>query len=112
MSNPVIQSLLSRLGDASLLDKLNGLPSTELNSFLLEVMRQRSEKVDASALMRAYEENRFVVPSTIDALTFLKEELELLTSAVSNKFEALELSPLAPLGNCSAIALADQNKIV
>jgi hypothetical protein len=32
--------------------------------------------------------------------------------AAAAGFEALELSPLAPLGSCSAIALASQNKIV
>jgi hypothetical protein len=112
MSNPVIESLLSRIGDADLLKKLDTLSASELNSLLLEIMRRRSQSMDASDLMRAYEHNRFVAPSAIDPITFLKDELQLLTLAKSKDFEVLELSPLAPLGNCSIIAQADQNKIV
>jgi hypothetical protein len=112
VSNPVINALLSRLGDPELLKKLDALPSTELNSLLLEVMRLRSLSISPGDLMKAYQENRFVTPSVIDALTFLKTELELLELARSTGFEPMELSPLAPLGNCSAIGLADQNKIV
>lgn len=112
MSNPVINALLSRLDDPGLLKKLDSLSATELNSLLLEVMRLRSLSISAGDLMKAYQENRFVVPSAIDALTFLKTELVLLELAGANGFEPMELSPLAPLGNCSSIGLADQNKIV
>ena len=112
MSNPVINALLSRLDDPDLLKKLDSLPATELNSLLLEVMRLRSLSISAGDLMKTYQENRFVVPSAIDALTFLKTELELLELAGAHGFEPMELSPLAPLGSCSSIGLADQNKIV
>src|SRR5688572_18420014 len=100
MSNPVIESLLSRIGDTDLLKKLDSLSASELNSLLLEVMRRRSQAMDASDLMHAYEQNRFVVPSAVDPVTFLQGELQLLTLARTKDFEALELSPLAPLGNC------------
>lgn len=112
MPNPVIASILSRIGDPDLLGRLDALPSSEFNSLLLEVMRRRSEKITASDLMKAYEQNRFVTPSSVDPLSFLNEELDLLRLATSHQFSPLELSPLAPLGNCSGIALADQNKIV
>ena len=112
MSNPVVNTLLARLGDPDLLNKLDALPSTELNSLLLEVMRLRTQSITPGSLMKAYQENRFVVPSAIDPITFLEAELKLLQVAHTNGFEPLELSPLAPLGNCSAIGLADQNKIV
>lgn len=36
----------------------------------------------------------------------------MLEFAKAGSFKPLELSPLAPLGNCSAIGLTDQNKIV
>ena len=39
-------------------------------------------------------------------------EVEILELASEQGFESLELSPLAPIGNCSSVGLADQNKIV
>jgi hypothetical protein len=112
VSNPVIKSLLSRLGEPDLLKKLDSLPASELNSLLLEVMRLRTLSISAGDLMHAYQQNRFVAPSSIDPVTFLKEEIILLELAKSHGYEALELSPLAPLGNCSVMGLANQNKIV
>lgn len=112
MANPVIDSLLARLGDPDLLKKLDGLPATELNSLLLEVMRLRTRNISAGDLMMDYKQNRFVAPSTVDPIAFLETELQILSLAQASGFKPLELSPLAPLGNCSVIGLADQNKIV
>lgn len=62
--------------------------------------------------MTAYRNNRFVLPSTIDPAAFLEMELQLLKMAQEKGFNLLELSPLAPLGSTSTVALVDQNKIV
>jgi len=112
MSNPAISRLLEKIGDEQLLDKLKQLPATELQSLLLELFRQAASNVTPQQLLKAYETNRFVVPSAVDPITFYRLELEMLEMANQDSFEPQELSPLAPLGNCSAIGLADQNKIV
>ncbi|HZY78983.1 MAG TPA: hypothetical protein VFE50_05630 [Cyclobacteriaceae bacterium] len=112
MSNPAIDRLLEKIGDAQLLDKLNDLPATELQSLLLEVFRRSATSITPQQLLKAYETNRFVTPSAVDPITFYKTEIGMLQLAKSEGFEPLELSPLAPLGNCSAIGLADQNKII
>lgn len=62
--------------------------------------------------MTAYRNSRFVLPSTIDPVSFLEMELQLLKMAQEKGFKLLELSPLAPLGSTSTVALVDQNKIV
>lgn len=110
--NPAVHSLLAKLRHPQLLEELATLTSSELNSLLLEVLRQEASTVTPSSLMKAYDINRFVAPSAVDGLTFIKEELRLLLLASEHGFAPLELSPLAPIGNCSAIGLADQNKIV
>lgn len=112
MSNPAIDRLLEKIGDTQLLEKLSALPPTELQSLLLEVFRQRVGTITPQQLLKAYETNRFVAPSSVDPITFYKLEVGMLEIAKENSFEPIELSPLAPLGNCSAIGLADQNKIV
>jgi hypothetical protein len=113
MPNPTIQSLLNKTGYPDLLEKLNHeLSGSELNSLLLEIFRTSAAKISPQELMKAYENNRFVVPSVLDALTFAKADLQLLELAKQHGFEGLELSPLAPIGSCSSVALVDQNKVV
>lgn len=113
MANPTLEGLLKKTGDPELLQKLTGkLSLSELNSLLLEVFRAKAQAISPAELLKAYQANRFVGPSEVDAVTFRKLELQVLELAQGYGFEALELSPLAPLGNCSALGLADQNKIV
>lgn len=87
-----------------------GLAASELWSLLLNVAEQRAAQQSAANLLQQWEKDRFVVPSYIDQRTLNELDGHLLAAAAD--FEALELSPLAPLGSCSAIALASQNKIV
>ncbi len=58
-----------------------------------------------------YESSRFVRPATITPQTLIEWERAAFAS-LSPEFEALELSPVAPLGTCSAVGLVDQNKVV
>lgn len=108
----ITKRLLKKIGDDQLLEKLQQLPATELQSLLLEIFRQAANDVTPQQLLKAYETNRFVVPSAVDPISFYKTELEMLEMAKASSFEPQELSPLAPLGNCSVIGLVDQNKIV
>jgi hypothetical protein len=108
----IIKRLLKKIGDEQLLEKLKQLPPTEIQSLLLEIFRQTAGDITPQQLLKAYETNRFVVPSAVDPISFYKVELEMLEMAKMNLFEPQELSPLAPLGNCSAMGLTDQNKIV
>lgn len=87
-----------------------GLAASELWSLLLGIAEQRAEQRSAARVLQQWERDRFVVPAYIDQRTLNQLDGHLLAAA--SAFEALELSPLAPLGSCSAIALASQNKIV
>jgi hypothetical protein len=87
-----------------------GLAATELWSLLLGVAEQRAAQRSAAQVLQQWERDRFVCPAYVDQRTLNQLDSHLLAAA--SGFEALELSPLAPLGSCSAIALASQNKIV
>jgi hypothetical protein len=87
-----------------------GLAASELWSLLLGVAEQRAAQRSAAQVLQQWERDRFVCPSYVDQRTLNQLDSHLLAAA--SAFEALELSPLAPLGSCSAIALASQNKIV
>jgi hypothetical protein len=87
-----------------------GLAASELWSLLLGVAEQRATQRSAASVLQQWEKDRFVCPAYIDQRTLNQLDGHLLAAA--SAFEALELSPLAPLGSCSAVALASQNKIV
>src|SRR5690606_7538490 len=61
-------------------------------------------------LLQQYEQDRFVCPAIVDPRVQLEIDRELFAAAEG--FEAIELSPLAPLGVCSVVALTSQNRIV
>src|SRR4029077_1086237 len=77
---------------------------------LLGVVERRAAQRSAALVLQQWERDRFVCPAYIDQRTLNQLDSHLLAAA--SAFEAVELSPLAPLGSCSAIALASQNKIV
>lgn len=87
-----------------------GLAASELWSLLLGIAEQRAAQRSAARVLQQWEQDRFVCPAYIDQRTLNQLDHHLLQAA--SDFEALELSPLAPLGSCSAISLASQNKIV
>jgi hypothetical protein len=87
-----------------------GLSGSDLWSLLLDVLDQRAKRRTPAEVLRQWERDGFTRPAVIDQRTFLEIDSHLLGSA--SAFEAIELSPLAPLGACSAIGLASQNKIV
>lgn len=97
--------------DATLREALTqGLPPNELWSLLLAVLEARAARRTPATLRQQWENDRFVQPAAIDQRTLNHLDSHLLAAAA--EFEALELSPVAPLGSCSAVALTSQNRIV
>lgn len=111
MPNPAFQHILKKT-NAELIAFLNKLSGSALNSLLLEVFRQRVSNINVKNILNDYKKNRFVSPAAIDTISFLKTEIQLLEVAKEHGFKVMELSPLAPLGSTSGVALVDQNKIV
>ena len=102
-----------KAGQPDLVDLLaDQLSAHELNSLLLEVFRRRTQRDQPAEVLRRYRQNRFVRPAQLDALAFRSFESELLELAQQQGFMPLELSPLAPLGSCSAVAIVPQNNVV
>ena len=87
-----------------------GLAPSELWSLLLDVMALRAAARSPADLARQWARDPFVQPAYIDQRTLTSLDGHLLAAA--HQFEALELSPLAPLGACSVVGLASQNKVV
>lgn len=97
--------------DETLRDALSqGLAPTELWSLLLAVFERRAAQRTPALVRQQWEADRFVQPCAVDQRTLNQLDSHLLAAAAD--FEALELSPLAPLATCSAVALTSQNRIV
>lgn len=98
------------LDDAAYAALAEGLAASELWSLLLDVLSKRAGARTPPELLRQWERDGFTRPAYIDQRTMVALDGHLLAAAEA--FEALELSPLAPLGACSAVGLASQNKVV
>lgn len=88
-----------------------GLSPSELQTLLLEVSRERAAAVTPARVVQRWREDRFVRPSGVDPRALVKTQAR-LWERLPEQFVGVELSPLAPLGTCSAVATVDQNKIV
>jgi len=100
--------LHSRLADIERL--ATELPGTELQSMLLEVLRRRARARTPRDVLAQYERDAFCALGLVDQRVSTAIDAHLLAACA--EFEALELSPLAPLGTCSSVALTDQNRVV
>lgn len=88
----------------------SGLHASALWSLLLDVFAARASHRRPIDLVRQFERDPFTAPSPIDQRTFVELDGHLLAAAEG--FEAIELSPLAPLGSSAAVALVSQHKVV
>jgi len=86
------------------------LAPSEVWSLLLSVLSHRAEGRAPAEVLRQWQRDAFTRPSSVDQRTMVALDAALLAAAEG--FEAVELSPLAPLGACSAVALGSQNRVV
>lgn len=86
------------------------LAPSELWSLLLGVLEARARERSPASLLEQWGRDGYVQAAPVDQRTFLAIDGELLFAA--SGFEALELSPVAPLGVCSVVAPASQNKVL
>jgi len=88
----------------------DGLPASRLWSLLLDVVEARATSRRPSELVEQWERDRFVQPSILDQRSLIEVDGHLLTAVPD--FEAIELSPVAPLGVCAIMGHASQNKVL
>ena len=89
----------------------HGLAPTDLQSLLLAVSRARAGRVSPARVARRWREDRFVRPSEHDPRLLARIQAR-LWEMLPAAFVGVELSPVAPLGTCSAVATVDQNWVV
>ena len=94
------------------LDALSAkLSLSDLQTLLLAVYDKRVKNRTPAEVLAQYRENRFVRPATAAPDVLLAID-RIAFSSLPEGFEAIELSPVAPLGACSVVAPVSQNNIV
>ena len=112
MSSKIIKRILEKINQPELLDVfVNNISATDLQSLLLEVFKRRTKGQTAKDLFEQYNSNRFVKPAQVDPLSMMKFD-QLAFSILPDKYEPVELSPVAPLGSNSIISPVDQNNTI
>jgi hypothetical protein len=112
VNEKLLRRIVGAAGCDDLVDILaERLTPSDFQSLLLEVYERRARRVTPAGLLRAYRESRFVRPSIIGPAVFAEFDRKAF-AALPPGFESLELSPLCPLGTCSAVAPVPQNNIV
>jgi hypothetical protein len=87
-----------------------GLPGSRLWSLLLHVVEARATDRRPVDLLEQWARDRFVQPAIVDQRSLIEVDGHLLAAAPT--FESIELSPVAPLGVCSVMGHASQNKVL
>ncbi|MCC0637648.1 MULTISPECIES: hypothetical protein [unclassified Clostridioides] len=108
--NEITNRILNKIGNPELTEKMASLSQSDLNTLLLEIMKQKN--ISPPNMLKSYALNRFCVPSGCDAIDYHKYEIMLLELAKSVGIKSVMLSPVAPFGNCSTFGCVDQNNIV
>lgn len=108
----IMNRILEDLGDKELIEKLTSMPKSDFNSLLLTVFQMQTNNISPVDIIKAFELNRFSVPSEIDPIQYHNLEVELLSLAQKEHIKPILLSPSAPLGSCSAFGCVDQNNVI
>jgi len=87
------------------------LPPSDLRSLQLDLARTRAAEVTPADVMRQWDHDRFVRPSSADPRELQRVEAR-LWDLLPDRFRGVELSPVVPLGTCSAVSPVDQNQVV
>jgi hypothetical protein len=112
VSDSVRAWVIEKVGAATFERLARELSASELQSVLHEVMRVRAEKRTGSELVAQYSRDPFCQPCAIDPRELRAIDAHLLESAAERGFSPIELSPVAPLGSASAVAITSQARVL
>jgi hypothetical protein len=92
----------------SLDDVLGDAPPSETTPALLALARRQAARRRPADLLSQWERDLYVAPSVLDGRT--THAIDGLGLAAAEAYEALVLSPVAPLGSCSVVAPTSQDR--
>lgn len=106
----IATSVARELGIPDLPARLAGLDASPLGSLLLAVFRARLARLAVPDIRAVHQDRAVHQPSSVDARLLHRADASALEAAAG--FEALDLSPVVPLGTCSALGGTDPNNVL
>jgi hypothetical protein len=88
-----------------------GFTPADLQTLLLDVSRRRAAAVSPARLMRRWQEDRYVRLAASDPRLVWQLEAR-LWALLPAEVTGIDLSPVAPLGVCSAVAPVSQDRVI
>ena len=110
-THPAVRRLRRDPEVAAALDTIARLSRGDLTTLLLEAMSERTRRMSVAEVRRLHTADRFVRPSTVDALR-LAELRSTALRLLAERYEPVELAALAPLGAHTAFARVDPRNVV
>ena len=89
----------------------HGLSPADLQAALMDVSRSRAATVTPARLMQRWRQDRYVQPVVSDPRPVWQLESR-LWSLLPDEFAGVDLSPVAPLGACSAVGPVSQDRVI
>ena len=90
------------------LESLHETSPSESTPVLMELARRQAARRRPAQLLQQLARDRFVQPSVLDLR--LAHQLDALALAAAGEYQAVLLSPVAPLGSCSVVAPTSQDR--
>jgi hypothetical protein len=87
------------------------LSQADLQTLLLDVASKRAATVTPARLMQRWRQDRYVMPSASDPREVRRTEAR-LWELLPEEFTGVELSPVTPLGTCTALGPVSQNRVI
>jgi hypothetical protein len=87
------------------------LTPADLQTLLLDVSRRRAAAVSPARLTRRWRDDRYVQPAGSDPRRVWALEAR-LWALLPETFDGIDLSPVAPLGVCSALGPVSQDRVI
>lgn len=108
-----LERILEQLDKPGLIEDLTkNLALSDLNTLLIELLRNRTNELSSGELLNNYTKNRFVQPSGLNPIALKQMEIDMLNIAQASSYQAVQLSPVAPLGTCSVVGTVNQDKVL
>ena len=103
-ANPITARIEAEVGIPDLASILaTRVPPTDLQSLMLEVQRIRASGKSGAQVLDEHLNNRFTRPAGYGPAAFLEWDRTALALLPAG-FEAIEISPVVPMGACAAVA--------
>ncbi|MBU1246958.1 hypothetical protein KJ973_02535 [Patescibacteria group bacterium] len=107
----IVEGVLNKVESPTLFEDLKKMPGEKLQALLIALYNERAKDLKPKDILRQVRESRFLEPSEIS----LKEFNSFDDSAIEmlgDDVEAIELSPVGPLGSTSVLSRISQKNII